>query len=49
NAEDLEAMARVRAAFDPDHRFNPAKVFPSPIGCGEVRRDQAALPAGLWL
>ncbi|MBI2361369.1 MAG: FAD-binding protein, partial [Deltaproteobacteria bacterium] len=24
NAEDLEAMARVRAVFDPDHRFNPA-------------------------
>ncbi|MBI3000802.1 MAG: FAD-binding protein [Deltaproteobacteria bacterium] len=47
--EDLEAMTRVRSAFDPDSRFNPAKLFPSPITCGEIRRDQANLPAGLWI
>ncbi len=47
--EDLDAMARVRRAFDPDGRFNPAKLFPTPITCGEVRREQAKIPAGLWI
>jgi len=47
--EDLEAMARVRSAFDPDSRFNPAKLFPTSITCGEIRRNQANLPAGLWI
>ena len=28
NEADLEAMTRVRRAFDPDGRFNPAKLFP---------------------
>jgi glycolate oxidase len=46
---DLEAMARVRRAFDPDHRFNPAKLFPTPASCGEIRRQPANLPAGLWI
>ena len=46
---DLEAMARVRRAFDPDGRFNPAKLFPTPISCGEMRRQPAAIPAGLWI
>ncbi|HEX6437300.1 MAG TPA: FAD-linked oxidase C-terminal domain-containing protein [Candidatus Binatia bacterium] len=46
---DLEAMTRVRAALDPDGRFNPAKLFPSPAGCGEVRRKPAQIPAGLWI
>jgi len=49
NAEDLEAMTRVRRVFDPDGRFNPAKLFPSPISCGEVRREPAKIPAGLWI
>ncbi len=47
--EDLEAMTRVRRAFDPDGRFNPAKIFPTPITCGEIRREPAKLPAGLWI
>jgi glycolate oxidase len=34
-AQDLETMARVRCAFDPDCRFNPGKVFPTPRLCGE--------------
>ncbi len=33
--DDLETMARVRAAFDPSARFNPGKVFPTPRLCGE--------------
>jgi len=49
NETDLEAMTRVRRAFDPDGRFNPAKLFPTPIGCGEIRHQQAAIPAGLWI
>jgi glycolate oxidase len=46
---DIEAMARVRRAFDPNYRFNPAKVFPTPIGCGEVRMRPANIPAGSWI
>ncbi len=49
NEADLEAMARVRRAFDPDGRFNPAKMFPTPISCGEMRRQPANIPAGLWI
>jgi len=49
NETDLEAMTRVRRAFDPDGRFNPAKLFPTPISCGEIRHQQAAIPAGLWI
>jgi len=46
---DLDAMARVRAAFDPTMSFNPAKIFPTPAACGETRRAPAKIPAGLWL
>jgi glycolate oxidase len=49
NAADLEAMARVRKTFDPDGRFNPAKLFPTPASCGEVRLQPATIPAGLWI
>ena len=34
--EDLEAMQRMRDAFDPDHLCNPGKVLPTPRLCGEV-------------
>jgi glycolate oxidase len=47
--QDLEAMARVRRVFDPDARFNPAKLFPTPVSCGEVRMKPANIPAGLWI
>ncbi|MGH2442301.1 MAG: FAD-linked oxidase C-terminal domain-containing protein [Chloroflexota bacterium] len=33
---DLQAMQLLRCAFDPDHRCNPGKVFPTPRLCGEV-------------
>ncbi|HWH78825.1 MAG TPA: FAD-linked oxidase C-terminal domain-containing protein [Candidatus Binatus sp.] len=46
---DLEAMTRVRRVFDPDGRFNPAKLFPTPLSCGEVRLEPAKIPAGLWI
>jgi glycolate oxidase len=49
NNEDLDAMKRVRRAFDPDGRFNPAKIFPTPIACAEMRREPAKIPAGLWI
>ncbi|MGZ8436093.1 MAG: FAD-binding oxidoreductase [Candidatus Binatia bacterium] len=49
NDADLAAMTRVRHAFDPDGRFNPAKLFPTPAGCGEVRLEPAKIPAGLWI
>ena len=46
---DLQAMARVRRAFDPDNRFNPAKLFPTPATCGEIRLQPGQIPAGLWI
>ena len=49
NEADLEAMSRVRKVFDPDGRFNPAKLFPTPASCGEVRLEPAKIPAGLWI
>ena len=49
NEADLEAMSRVRRAFDPDGRFNPAKLFPTPVSCGEMRRQPANIPAGMWI
>ena len=35
-ADDLAAMKRLRAAFDPRGLANPGKVFPTPRLCGEV-------------
>jgi glycolate oxidase len=49
NEADLAAMARVRRAFDPDNRFNPAKLFPTPAACGEIRLQPGRVPAGLWI
>jgi glycolate oxidase len=34
--DDLEAMKRLRSAFDPRGLANPGKVFPTPRLCGEV-------------
>ena len=49
NEADLAAMTRIRQAFDPQARFNPAKLFPSPATCGEIRLEPAQVPAGLWI
>lgn len=36
SATDLAVMQLLRCAFDPDHRCNPGKIFPTPRLCGEV-------------
>jgi glycolate oxidase len=41
---DLEAMARLRRAFDPRQLANPGKVFPTPRLCGEVPGPYRAHP-----
>ena len=35
NADDLGTMQAVRTAFDPEQRFNPGKMFPTPRLCGD--------------
>ena len=42
--DDLEAMARLRRAFDPDGLANPGKVLPTPRLCGEVPGPYRAHP-----
>jgi glycolate oxidase len=49
-AEDLDAMQRVRRAFDPRNLCNPGKIFPTPRLCGEVPgpyREHPAEAAGV--
>ena len=41
---DLEAMKRVRSAFDPRGLSNPGKIFPTPRLCGEVPGPYRAHP-----
>ncbi len=36
SATDLAVMQLLRCAWDPEHRCNPGKVFPTPRLCGEV-------------
>jgi FAD/FMN-containing dehydrogenase len=33
SANDLDAQARIREAFDPDQRLNPGKVLPEGSRC----------------
>jgi glycolate oxidase len=42
--DDLAAMSRLRAAFDPNGLANPGKVFPTPRLCGEVPGPYRAHP-----
>jgi glycolate dehydrogenase FAD-linked subunit len=42
--DDLEAMSRLRRAFDPAGLANPGKVFPTPRLCGEVPGPYRAHP-----
>jgi glycolate dehydrogenase FAD-linked subunit len=35
--EDLTVMGRLKSVFNPGGRFNPAKLFPTTKGCGEIR------------
>ena len=43
-ADDLAAMQRVRAGFDPQRLANPGKIFPTPRLCGEVPGPYRAHP-----
>ncbi|MBL9011614.1 MAG: FAD-binding protein [Alphaproteobacteria bacterium] len=38
DAEDLAQQQRVKCAFDPTHRLNPGKVFPTLHACAELGR-----------
>jgi glycolate oxidase len=44
-ADDLDAQARLREAFDPDGVANPDKVLPAGSRCG----DLSQVPEGLWV
>jgi glycolate oxidase len=42
--DDLEVMARLKAAFGAEDGFNPGKIFPTSKGCGEISsRMRAAI------
>jgi glycolate oxidase len=43
-SDDLEAMKRLRRAFDPAGLCNPGKVIPTPRLCGEVPGPYRAHP-----
>lgn len=45
SAADLDAQARLRAAFDPDGSCNPTKVLPAGSRCGDIQ----SIPAGAWV
>jgi glycolate oxidase subunit GlcD len=45
DADDLDAQARLRDAFDPAGRANPQKVLPAGSRCGEGMR----VPEGAWV
>jgi glycolate oxidase len=42
---DLEVMARLRTAFNPDGLLNPCKILPGGAGCGEAAQATVARPA----
>jgi len=48
--DDMDAMLRVRTAFDPSGLCNPGKIIPMPRGCGEARavatQSLSPLPVG---
>ena len=45
SADDLDAQARLREAFDPDGLANPEKVLPAGSRCGDLQR----IPEGAWI
>jgi glycolate oxidase len=45
SADDLDAQARLRDAFDPDGMCNPQKVLPAGSRCGDLQR----IPEGAWI
>lgn len=48
---DMAAMLRLKAAFDPEGRCNPGKLFPTPGRCAELRtRPSSSRMSGIgWL
>jgi glycolate oxidase len=46
SADDLDAQARLREAFDPDGVANPTKVLPAGSRCGDL---QQPVPEGVWV
>jgi glycolate oxidase len=46
SAQDLDAQARIKEAFDPDDRFNPDKVLPQGSRCFDFGRP---IPEGTWV
>ncbi len=54
NADDMDVMLRVRAAFDPTGLCNPGKIIPTPRTCSEagkqwaVRDEKWAVDSGQW-
>jgi len=52
-ADDLDAQACLRAAFDPNGRMNPQKVLPDGARCGDYAAAalarEGALPEGTWI
>jgi len=48
---DLNFMARLRRAWDPDNIMNPGKLLPSHPACGEALRigAPASIPTGAWV
>ncbi|MBV8560159.1 MAG: FAD-binding protein [Acidimicrobiia bacterium] len=45
SADDLDAQARLRDAFDPDGLANPEKVLPAGSRCGDLQ----TIPEGAWI
>ena len=43
--DDLDAQARLRAAFDPKGLANPAKVLPAGSRCADLQH----VPDGVWV
>lgn len=43
--DDLDAQARLREVFDPDHACNPLKVLPGGSRCGDLQ----SVPEGAWI
>ncbi len=44
-ADDLDAQARLREVFDPEHACNPLKVLPGGSRCGDLQ----SVPEGAWI
>lgn len=49
SALDLDAQARVKDVFDPEHRFNPGKVLPSGSRCFDFGGIPREIPEGAWV